>query len=80
MRWQTCQCCRYWTITTSFDICRICRWEDDPAQTADPDDPYGANQVSLRQAQRNFVEFGACARIYLPRATPPLADDERDPE
>jgi len=80
MRWLPCQCCGYWTITTSFDICRICRWEDDPAQTKNPDDPYGANQVSLRQAQKNYAEFGACDQANLPDATRPLENDERDPD
>lgn len=80
IHWETCQCCGYRTITTSFDICRICCWEDDPAQTKDPDGPYGANLVSLRQAQKNFAEFGACDRARLPDATPPLDEDERDPD
>ena len=60
----TCPCCGYKTRGEeqygSYDICPICFWEDDPFQVENPDTDIGANPISLRQAQRNFKEFGAC--------------------
>lgn len=58
----TCQCCGYKTLTEgtrdSYEICKVCFWEDDFVQNEDPDFEVGANNVSLRQAQRNFILFG----------------------
>ena len=60
----TCPCCGYKTfnqeLNGSYDVCPVCFWEDDPIQLADPDYEGGANRVSLRQAQKNFIKFGAC--------------------
>lgn len=55
-----CRCCRYLTISDQWDICPICGWEHDEIQESDPDDDGDANKVSLRQAQQNYVAFGAC--------------------
>lgn len=33
---------------------------EDPIQLEDPTDDGGANHVSLIQAKKNFLEFGAC--------------------
>lgn len=77
----TCPCCGYRTITEEFDICRICRWEHDLVQESNPDSFGGANSgVTLRQAQRNFVRFGACDQENLPDAKKPGPDDVRDPQ
>ncbi|HEX3045263.1 MAG TPA: glycosyltransferase [Bacillota bacterium] len=60
---QTCPCCGYKTITEvtvgDSKICRLCLWENDPLQHNDSDFNGGANAVSLREARRNFQEFGA---------------------
>jgi hypothetical protein len=63
----TCPCCGYKTLDEQFswDICSICYWEDDPLQFEEVDRVGGANTVSLRQAQKNFIEFGACERSML---------------
>jgi hypothetical protein len=45
----------------------MCFWENDPVQFLDPDMPGGANNVSLRQGQKNFVEYGACEREFVPQ-------------
>ena len=35
-----------------YEICGICDWEDDPAQSHDPDDDCGANsRLSLNAAR-----------------------------
>jgi hypothetical protein len=44
----------------------VCCWENDPVQFRDPDMTGGANKVSLRQAQKNFAEYGACERELVP--------------
>ncbi|MFA6294932.1 MAG: CPCC family cysteine-rich protein [Candidatus Paceibacterota bacterium] len=49
-----CPCCRKNTITEkgSYEICDMCRWEDDPIQSADPDYVGGANKLSLNQYRK----------------------------
>jgi hypothetical protein len=66
-----CLCCGYKTIEgyetnfgftippNTYDICEICYWQDDPVDYAHPDEPWGPNRVSLKQAQRNFLALGA---------------------
>lgn len=78
----TCPCCGYKTLAEkppgTYDICSICFWEDDAVQFDDPDYEGGANEVSLRQAQKNFAEFGASDRKALSDVRSPTEDDERD--
>lgn len=77
-----CPCCGYKTFYSkpngSHDICLVCFWEDDPIQLDDPDNEDGANPMSLRQAQQNFLEFGACDRNMLPNVRQHTKDEERD--
>ena len=44
------------------NICPVCFWQDDYVQLHDHDFSGGANKVSLNQARKNFIEFGACER------------------
>jgi hypothetical protein len=64
-----CPCCGYKTMSEkpggTYNICQVCFWEDDPFQFNDPDCEGWANGVSLRQGQKNFQEFGACARDMI---------------
>jgi hypothetical protein len=80
----TCPCCGYKTLgetpPCTYDICPICFWEDDGVQFDDPDYEGGANEVSLRQAQKNYAEFGACERRVLSYVRSPTEQDERDTE
>lgn len=59
-----CPCCGYETLDDeppgTYDICEICYWEDDGVQYTDPDFVGGANKVSLREGQSNFIRVGAC--------------------
>lgn len=70
-----CPCCGYLTLNqeppSTYLICPICFWEDDGEQD------YLSNQVSLRQAQRNFLEFGACDREWLKDVRHPTSQDQR---
>lgn len=77
-----CPCCGYKTFEEKPDgtyaICPVCFWEDDPVQLNDIDYEGGANRVSLRQGQRNYLEFGACEREMVTHVRKPRADEERD--
>ncbi|UOE21436.1 hypothetical protein NI17_010160 [Thermobifida halotolerans] len=58
-----CPCCGYKVYSEgpgSHEICPICLWEDDLVQLRWPCFVGGANGVSLVEAQKNFLEFGAC--------------------
>ena len=59
-----CPCCGFYTFAEppagNYDICPVCFWEDDPCAYDDPDEESSCNHVSLNQARKNFMEFGAC--------------------
>jgi hypothetical protein len=75
----TCPCCGYNTLDEqppgTYDICRICFWEDDGVQFDDPDYEGGANEVSLRQGQINYQNFGACEERFISNVRKPNKDD-----
>ena len=79
----TCACCGYKTLAAgspgTYDICDICFWEDDPLQFEDPDYKIGANRVCLRQAQKNFINFGACEPDMTEHVRKPTQHDIKDP-
>ena len=58
-----CPCCGYKTFDEkpngTFEICVVCFWEDDNIQNENPNYSGGANKISLKQAQKNFLDFGA---------------------
>ena len=74
-----CPCCGFYTFDSkpdgTYDICEVCFWEDDPIQLDDPDFEGGANNVSLLQARKNFLRFGACEERCLPYVRKPTADE-----
>jgi hypothetical protein len=53
-----CPCCRFVTLDEqppgTYEICRICSWEDDYVQFHDPDYRGGANSPSLREYRAAF--------------------------
>lgn len=75
-------CCGYKTFEDKPDgthaICAVCFWEDDSAQLSNVDYEGGANRVSLRQGQRNYLEFGAYEMEMVMHVRKPRADEERD--
>jgi hypothetical protein len=75
-----CPCCGYKTLDEeppgTYDICRICFWEDDGVQFSDPDYKGGANIPSLRTAQKNYLEFGACEERCVDFVKKPNENDE----
>jgi hypothetical protein len=76
----TCPCCGYRVISSNFEICGICGWEYDPAQNEHPDLRGPANRVTLREAQRNYLAFGAKDELHRASVSAPTPGDERDPQ
>jgi hypothetical protein len=54
----TCPCCGFKTLGEpfSYDICEICRWEDDPAQLEYPGLGLGPNDGSLCEEQAKILK------------------------
>ncbi|OIP70359.1 MAG: hypothetical protein AUK43_09545 [Oscillatoriales cyanobacterium CG2_30_40_61] len=77
-----CPCCGYLTLTEeppgTYLICPICFWEDNE-DINNWSVWTGSNQVSLRQAQKNFLEFGACELEWLKDVRSPTVDEVRNP-
>ena len=58
-----CPCCGYFTLEEKpghYEVCPVCFWEDDPKAKEAPNIAFGANQMSLKEAKKNFREIGAC--------------------
>lgn len=74
-----CPCCGYYTFVNkpagTDDICKVCFWEDDAIQLADPTYKGGANKVSLVQAKENYKKFGACEREMKSYIRKPYPDE-----
>jgi len=74
-----CPCCGHKTFSEkpngTYNICPVCFWEDDPIQFKDPYYEGGANEVSLRQGQKNFIEFGACRKEMIKNVRQPFKDE-----
>ena len=53
-----CPCCENYTLEEeppgTYEICRICYWEDDGVQYNNPDYKGGANEMSLNEAKKLF--------------------------
>ena len=78
----TCPCCGYKTLPEeangTFNICPVCFWEDDNVQLKDPNYKGGANHVSLKEAQNNFITFGACEKIMVKNVRPANTSEPKD--
>jgi hypothetical protein len=74
-----CPCCGYLTLDEkppgTYEICKVCFWEDDNVQFDDPSFEGGANEESLIQARANFMSFGASSRKDLPFVRAPLPNE-----
>ncbi|MDI9877763.1 CPCC family cysteine-rich protein [Flectobacillus rivi] len=77
-----CPCCGHKTFTEkpngTYDICDVCFWEDDPIQFNDPNYEGGANSTSLKQAQKNFLEFGASDHELRQYVRPPSKEEPKE--
>lgn len=67
-----CPVCAYKSlpIRGNWDVCPVCGWKSDPVQEAVPDEPVGANSVSLSQACENFTRIGLSAEDARDRVHP----------
>ncbi|MEA5258899.1 CPCC family cysteine-rich protein [Arcicella aquatica] len=78
----TCPCCGHKTFTEepngAYYICPVCFWEDDAIQFDDPNYESGANPTSLKQAQKNFMKFGACDINMKRNVRPPNIEEPKD--
>jgi hypothetical protein len=70
--WLPCPVCQRLTFETvgAWDTCPVCGWNSDPVQETIPDDPTGANGISLNDARRNYQTFGAITREKLVQLDP----------
>lgn len=52
-----CPCCTRYRLNQAgkYEICPICKWEDDPVQRANPDFRGGANELSLNEAKEKYL-------------------------
>jgi hypothetical protein len=79
----TCPCCGYKTLDEeppgTYAICSICYWEDDDVQYSDPDYKGGANEVSLRHSQQNFIKYRACDEESIKFVRKPIKQDIKNP-
>ena len=77
----TCNCCGYKTLSEephgTYEICDICFWEDDYVQFKNPNSK-GANHVSLKHAQKNFIKFGASELKHKSNVREPNKKDVKD--
>ncbi|HEY4178237.1 MAG TPA: CPCC family cysteine-rich protein [Kofleriaceae bacterium] len=72
-----CACCGSLTMSEpdSYDICPVCFWEDDPVQNANDAVDGGANTVSLREARRNYLQFGVSEPEFIDKVRSATADE-----
>jgi hypothetical protein len=74
-----CPCCGYYTLEDEpghFDICPVCRWEDDNIQSFDPDYWGGANEMNLNDARKNYKELGAISKDFIDSVRPPTEEEK----
>ncbi len=75
-----CPCCGFKTLRgrATFEICKVCFWEDDGQDEDELDDIRGGpnGELSLRMARENFMRFGASEERFIKNVRAPL-DDEK---
>ncbi|MBE7386126.1 MAG: hypothetical protein F6J95_032650 [Leptolyngbya sp. SIO1E4] len=74
----SCLCCGYQTLIQpppgTWEICPVCFWEDAPDEWN-----WSSNRVSLKEAQRNFRNLGACEPDWVKDVRPPTPAERRPP-
>lgn len=70
-----CPCCGYLTLERRgyYEICPVCSWEDDGQDDHDADESRGGPNygLSLTEARRNFITYGASDRSRLQHVRAP---------
>jgi hypothetical protein len=79
---QPCPCCGYRTLPErrAYELCPVCFWEDDPNQADEPLSSEGANGVSLIEAQKTFIQYGAMHPDFRSNVRGPRTGEERTPD
>jgi Cysteine-rich CPCC len=79
-----CPCCGFLTLDErgTYDICAVCFWEDDGQDDGDAAVVRGGpnGNLSLAQARRNFVAFGANREQDLPHVRAPHPHEHPRPD
>ena len=81
-----CDCCGFQTLlnTGQYEICAVCRWEDDRADNArireGPEAPSGPNHITLTEARENFQKFGAAKERSRHLAREPRPEEHQAQE
>lgn len=74
-----CPCCGYRTLDecASYEICKVCFWEDDGEGDADAGIVLGGpnKDLSLTTARENYKRIGAADERWLSYVRPPTADE-----
>jgi hypothetical protein len=80
----SCPCCGYPTLSErgGYDICQLCRWEDDGQDDAHADEVWGGpnGSYSLTRARQNFLRHLIMYDPAEPRRRIGGADSERQLE
>jgi len=75
-----CLCCGFNTLPKqppgSYEICPICGWEDSHTENAIE----RSNDVTLREAQKNYDEIGACEPKWIDTVRRPTRHERRVPK
>lgn len=74
-----CACCGYYTVEGIFAICPVCFWQSDFVQEENDNDNGGPNNVSLREAKKNYEAYGAMEEGLISLTRPPT-QEEINPE
>lgn len=80
MNLKECPCCGEKTLMErdNYEICKVCGWEDDDIQSADPDYAGGANHISLNEARKAWSEgkdLPQCMTVAFQTTDGASADD-----
>ena len=77
-----CPCCGYLVFLEppdSYELCPICSWQDEALQLQFPTScAFGANHITLVEAQRNFQAHGASKPYLTGFVRALLPSDRRD--
>jgi hypothetical protein len=75
-----CPCCGFKTLPErgGYEICPVCFWEDDGQDDHDADIVRGGpnKNLSLSEARKNFIAYGASDERYLENVRRPLAEEQ----
>jgi len=73
-------CCGYKTLGSpdTMALCPVCWWDDDGQDDADADIVRNSvnGALSLSQARRNYLQFGAADPQFLAHVRKPLPEEE----